>query len=337
MTIKFVNHSYGLDYIPLGKALAEDFMLIANRYEGISHSVSFHTPADIGIPAPWLKIIHLKEALATPSPTSSDWIVWVDSDVMLVNNEIDPRDLLDETKDIIISTDNWGLCTGFIAVRNSSWSRDFLSTVWFLRSIDPVLYPEYDGRDTWEQNTFKALLRCFPSVRDRCSYFTQSVVQNRCSLYDSSAWMFHFWMDGRTTSEILAKRDLVKNRGWSKEVFDAVGKFERLRWRSAVSLGRRLELSNEELAALLRMSQETFPMTEDDWLSGVAFERLWLLTTTFENAVSHFRDEKKAVRWLKTQNQFAGRKTPLELMYAENGSSELARLLKLSISTEENT
>ena len=77
--------------------------------------------------ARWTKVAWLREILP-----SYDWVVWTDVDCFFTRTD-DVVDVFDASYDVHFTLDAGSeerVNTGFFALRNTQWSRDFLEQVW---------------------------------------------------------------------------------------------------------------------------------------------------------------------------------------------------------------
>ena len=158
------------------------------RKHSYDYSVS-RSLVDPSMNAAWNKIAAVYAQLG-----GVDWVLWVDADVFLLRNDIRAEDIIQTysgDKPLLFSEDQWGICSGVFAVKNCSWSQEFLNTLMFLGPTPPN--PQIDPRDTWEQNAIKCLAYNFESVRLKFSRVPQSLIVNQMSDFNQDAWMVHYW------------------------------------------------------------------------------------------------------------------------------------------------
>lgn len=93
-------------------------------------------------PAAWSKVLALRHFLP-----SYDWIVYMDTDTLVMNPDIKIETLIDERYDVVISEDWNGVNTGVFLTRNSTWSWWLLDELWKQRQLVSGYYPfEYEQR-----------------------------------------------------------------------------------------------------------------------------------------------------------------------------------------------
>jgi putative toxin-antitoxin system antitoxin component (TIGR02293 family) len=101
-----------------------------------------------------------------------------------------------------------------------------------------------------------------------------------------------------------------------------------LRASLARELARKLELTLEDVAGLLRLNPRTFQRRLDEgWLSLGESERLWELSRLFYRAADVLESEPAAVHWFKNPLQALGWATPLAYARTAVGLRELDNIL----------
>ena len=96
----------------------------------------------------------------------------------------------------------------------------------------------------------------------------------------------------------------------------------------ARQLARKLELTQEDVAGLLRLNPRTFQRRLDDGVLSLSeSERLWELSRLFHRAVDVLESEPGAVQWFKNPIQALGWATPLAYARTVVGLRELDNVL----------
>jgi putative toxin-antitoxin system antitoxin component (TIGR02293 family) len=96
----------------------------------------------------------------------------------------------------------------------------------------------------------------------------------------------------------------------------------------ARELARKLELTQEEAAGLLRLNPRTFQRRQNDGLLTLSeSERLWELSQLFHRAVEVLESKPGAVHWFKNPIQALGWATPLAYARTAVGLRELNDIL----------
>jgi putative toxin-antitoxin system antitoxin component (TIGR02293 family) len=122
--------------------------------------------------------------------------------------------------------------------------------------------------------------------------------------------------------------------GWSlglraKRPADLVARVERgLSIAAMERLQRRLDLSAEELAALLGVSPRTLARrTKAGRLEATESDRLYRLARLYERAVDVLGDEEESRRWFRAPQWGLGGATALEFARTDPGAREVEALL----------
>ena len=100
-------------------------------------------------PIPWSKLLLMLKYLP-----KYDYIVWIDSDILIMNSNITLESLIQKypKHDIICGNDNKMMNTGFLFVKNTKFSKNFLKDVYF-NEYDPTEDPN-NRYQNWEQGSF---------------------------------------------------------------------------------------------------------------------------------------------------------------------------------------
>ena len=72
----------------------------------------------------WSKILLILKAFENPN---YKWVVWLDADTLIMNQDIPLEDLVDEKYNLVIAKDFNGINSGVIFMRNCEWSDQFLT------------------------------------------------------------------------------------------------------------------------------------------------------------------------------------------------------------------
>lgn len=148
-------------------------------------------------PAAWSKVQAVRNALLS---RQSDWVLWLDADVFLMDLDFPAVRLLDVEPgiDLICASDHNGLNTGVFLIRQGDWALRFLDAVELLGELpaDPDGYAAL-----WEQSTFKHLIRHFPGVAQRVKIVPQPVMNSSEESYRPGDFIVH--LSGLTNAERL--------------------------------------------------------------------------------------------------------------------------------------
>lgn len=175
----------------------------------------------------WNKILALERELRH-CPENS-WMLWIDADVLIVQEEISLDFLSNVDKDFAFSIDSSGLCCGFFLLRNCQLSR------WLLHELHTMYSPTWP----WEQSAIKKIFSSEKSLIERTIYISDQFVQNPRSRFSSKAFAVHFWYQGQGASLTVERMKAVSKRGWSRETYALYfAKLSRVaRSRSSLRLG----------------------------------------------------------------------------------------------------
>jgi len=245
--------------------------------------------------------------------------VWVDSDVSIVDKGMDPLTLLPSNKELVFSSDKFGICTGVFGAKKSQWTLGVFKAVVLLGQTDRERSKEFDLFDyRAEQFVFRALLRYFPDVRAHCHVFDESVVQNRMSNYAPKAWMFHFWMGGRSASEILRKKQALSENEWSCEAFWEAGRYDLQTSKDIAHVAKKIGIEAKRLAFLVGLSED-FEKSPIRSLGLDESDRLIRISNLGDEAFQLFGDAMIARQWLSTQLPSLNDNEPIDLCVSATG------------------
>lgn len=122
---------------------------------------------------------------------SADYLLWLDSDCLIVDQEFRIEYLIQPKFPMLISQDSAGVCAGAFLLKNCLWSHRLLETWDFLGVLD-----------RHDQNTLKAMMQ-FPHVSAGINRIAESIISNRESKV-KSAFVHHYW------ASAYAQEDLEK-------------------------------------------------------------------------------------------------------------------------------
>jgi hypothetical protein len=318
MKVLLLNLSLGDQYIKLGKALEKDLRDICRCHSDFYSSVLFHASVESSKPSTWRKIEEVSFQL-DQWKEKIDWIIWIDSDVVVVDNKCPVEKLLDCEHDLLLSADCFGICMGMFAIRNTRWSREFLHTLLFLGNTNSVGCDNVIKYYRYEQDCVKELICNYPSVRKHIDIIPEELVQNRQSQYSATAWMYHFWMGGRSIPEVLGKRKLIKRKGWTSEVFEDVGSYLTQNLEDVRNVASKLSMSCEELFSLLGVDHIVGKAPPSLVLKREQNILLLRYSDLYDFAVCRFGSRSAALSWLRLPCDILGGRTPLSI--GSNGES----------------
>jgi hypothetical protein len=160
------------------------------------------------------------EAMAVEMETHPkiDWFMRLDADSIIVDQEFKLEPFLEGRESFLGTADHNGLCTGVFWARNSGWAAKLLRTLCFLGEMDNRYWGAFDGRNTWDQNTLKALIKYFPRVRVNVGTVSDAIVQNPKAYFNQGAFMMHYWSNSGQAMIAEKMRGVIAN-GWSEKAF----------------------------------------------------------------------------------------------------------------------
>jgi len=135
-----------------------------------------------------------------------DYIIYSDIDIVIK----DPTyNIFDESKslihkDITISSDSYGLCTGFMVIKNTTFSKRFFKTCTFLKPTTISEYPR-SQKSADDQEMIKHLYFEYPHIRQNINgKLSEGVVSNVKSSESNTRDSFahHHWWNYRTQEDI---------------------------------------------------------------------------------------------------------------------------------------
>ena len=148
-------------------------------------------------PPAWYKIKEILREL----DTNADFVLWIDTDAIVVNHDFRLEDIIKEDKDIYFSC-NWAaLNSGVIMFRNNDFNRYFLELVW-----DQT---DFINHDWWEQKAIIHLLenRVYPI--DKICEIPSNIFNSEA--YYKGCFVFHMMQSSKRErikkfSKILQKQ-----------------------------------------------------------------------------------------------------------------------------------
>jgi hypothetical protein len=157
-------------------------------------------------------------------------------------------------------------------------------------------------------------------------FLPESVVQNRLSSFSPAAWAFHFWMEGRSVSEIVLKRSQFEKRGWTYDTFQLFRRFESMKASEAFAFARKLRISKTRLASILGLKSEAFHCAPGVLLEPDAKDALLRLADIWNLAYNQLGNEPAVAQWFRTNNQSIQGMKPMHLLKSRDFSLRLLRI-----------
>jgi hypothetical protein len=198
------------------------------------HSYTFiddESVYDDSKPIPWSKLKLLEEYLQ-----QFDYLVWIDADILIMNQDIKLESFIEKYPTNIICGSDWRMTnTGVLFVKNTEWSMKFLEAIWL-----NVYDPEDDPKErymNWEQGSFinlhdrdymscrKHITITCPNEMNSCwfNYYPNDFVLHLCGirddnlLYESKRYSPDFLPDD-TQETYLNRKNWLKSG--IREMFD---------------------------------------------------------------------------------------------------------------------
>lgn len=149
----------------------------------------------------WHKLVVLREAMDV---TDSEWVVWLDADSVVVNSNFAAEAWLrglPKQVNVVTAHDWYGICCCFIALRTCDWSRQFLSTLDFLGSLQ--------RQDCcYEQGSFKWFFSTAAEHQHRLYLAPTDIISDATLLTQPSQWIQHI-----SSSDTRAMQQIVLDGG----------------------------------------------------------------------------------------------------------------------------
>jgi len=129
----------------------------------------------------WSKIILLQRELNK----DYDYVIWIDDDILIMNYNIDFRDIINKYNPENIMVDNnnnhgkWGINTGIIVCKNNDKTKDMLKEVW------DNARPEHYFGGVWENDTMN-------EYREQYKIIPHKIIQSFYFNYTPNDFSVHF-------------------------------------------------------------------------------------------------------------------------------------------------
>lgn len=137
----------------------------------------------------WSKIILM---LNTMQASSYKWVVWMDADTIIMNQDVPLEDLIDEDYNFLIAEDWNGINAGIFFIRNGEWGEEFLRNVYSRTDCLALDWPEQIAiaRVIAENPEFGSLSKVVPQrlFNAYCKEITTSIT----SMYEPGDFLIHF-------------------------------------------------------------------------------------------------------------------------------------------------
>jgi hypothetical protein len=154
----------------------------------------------------WNKILALENAMKLAH--QDEWLAWIDADILILRHNLSLESFVVEGKDLIFSTDNGGMCSGFFLIRKCSAMESFLKN----------LHSSYCATWPWEQAAIKKAIAGDAYLQHVTTYIPSSMIQSPESIFNADAFAMHYW--SRYHGSLITKQlmSLTIQRGWAKEI-----------------------------------------------------------------------------------------------------------------------
>jgi hypothetical protein len=167
--------------------------------------------------AHWNKFLAIVKEFET-----SDWVMWLDADIAVVNPNYDLRALIQSYGDanMLTSSDFNGLCAGAFLLRRCDWSHAFVNTCLFLKEPHEKLVVEMNGgihRPYSDQDCIKMLMNTFPTVTSAIKLIPDAIIQNSKSKFRPDAFAVHYWAAFVEEEIILKRINEIQTMGWTEQ------------------------------------------------------------------------------------------------------------------------
>jgi hypothetical protein len=165
---------------------------------------------DLSRPIPWSKIPLLLKYLPL-----YDYLVWVDADILIMNDQITIESLItgfsfNDTRDFIVGSDFRMINTGVMIIKNTEFSLDFIQKMWD-NEYDPYEDPN-ERYLNWEQGSFINLFdKNYNNCQSKISVTDPVVMNSYWFNYFPTHFVMHFaGVRGELLSYLI--RDYFPNR-----------------------------------------------------------------------------------------------------------------------------
>lgn len=131
--------------------------------------------------ASWSKILLLQQCLKK----DYDYVIWIDDDILIMNYNIDFRDIIDKYKPENIMVDDnlnigeWKINCGMLVCKNNDKTKEMLKEVW------DTAKPEHYFGGVWENETMNEL-------RDKYTIIPHRTMQSFKHCYREDDFSIHF-------------------------------------------------------------------------------------------------------------------------------------------------
>lgn len=161
--------------------------------------------------------VFMKIPLIIENLKKYDYVIWVDSDAIIINTEFDIGDLVSSGRNLYISKDFYGVNAGVMIWRKCGFSENMLNKIW-------NSYNQYRNHSWKEQKALIDLLDSnYLSAKENVEYVPQKKlnaydyslygVKHSIGQYDSKSFLIHFPGLPNRIKTISKYLDDFKNKG----------------------------------------------------------------------------------------------------------------------------
>jgi hypothetical protein len=135
-----------------------------------------------------------------------EYLIYSDVDILITNSKFDFWKSYEFSKDITFCKDELGLCSGFIVIKNTEFSKLFFETCVFLKShreqncetTESLKFwnGRYDKSSEADQELIKSLYYSYPHIRKNIDVnLPESIISNpESSMEDvKNSFAYHYW------------------------------------------------------------------------------------------------------------------------------------------------
>ena len=143
----------------------------------------------------WRRLFKTSEILAKGSILKNGWLISVDADCLLLNQNYDMSFLSSVSSDVsVLVAKDWnGVFCAATAYRMDVFSQWLVDSLYRLGDIYPEMDDEFGVNlgPKSEQNTLKVLTKYFRSVNDKIGFLPESFILDEPS-FDKSPFLWHY-------------------------------------------------------------------------------------------------------------------------------------------------
>ena len=180
-----------------------------NNYDFVSRNISYEIYDRHPV---WYKIYYIQELL-----NKYEWVLFVDCDTLLTNDNIKIENFIKDEKDLYISKDINGINAGVMLIKNSEWSKIFLDHCWNIDKNDPIYHePGFSWNITQaEQRAIIVMIKKFGL--DKVEFLPQNIfnayIYNTWNLqYPQGEWNKNSFILHAPGCSLKQRLEMFKNK-----------------------------------------------------------------------------------------------------------------------------